>query len=196
MYFRCQMMEKLHFSKNGYIFFPFMQAVDALTRSQWIHPDINILQLLYHRILHSHTCTSADNLSQSSRLDTSPHSSAQQTLEDTDRFLWKDHTDLYSYTCMTDCRLVPNDYHHSLEKKTKEYLVIFTDFNSKAASLYWACQENVSKKNNTPLHTHHNLLIFIFHCSLFSHNLCSIMYLQQRLPLLSPTFSNIVEQLK
>lgn len=68
---------KIRFLEKLIIFFPFMQAGNALTRSQWIHPDINILQLLYHRILQSHICTSADNLSQSSRLDTSPHSTAQ-----------------------------------------------------------------------------------------------------------------------
>lgn len=97
----------------------------ALTKSQWIRPDISTLRLLYRRILQSHTCTSADSPSQRCLLDRTPRSSALWTLEDTDTPPWRDRRELRSHTCTADCSPAPSVCHHRLKGNgTNSYLLI------------------------------------------------------------------------
>lgn len=93
--------------------------------SQWIHPYICTLLLLYRRILQFRTCTSADSPFQKCLLDTTPHSSVLWTLEDTDMSPSRDHRELHSHTCTADCSLGPNVCHHSLEGKRTNWCDTF-----------------------------------------------------------------------
>lgn len=97
----------------------------ALTKSQWTHPDISTLRLLYRRILQSHTCTSADSPSRRFLLDRSPHSSVLWTPEDTDMPPSQDRKELRSRTYTSDCNPAPSVGHHRLKgNKTNCYLLI------------------------------------------------------------------------